>query len=88
MIRLTGFDDCVIGKAQSFGRDEALAYSVEKILEKLQKDSDMDPEEAREYFDFNIAGGYFGEGNPIFVEALEPYEIEDLFGEDDGEWYE
>jgi hypothetical protein len=78
MIRLTGFDDCIIGTASSFGAEDALAYSEEKILKKLQDTSDMDPEEAREYFDFNIAGGFFGEGNPIFVTELQEYEIQEI----------
>jgi len=35
------------------------------IISKLCKD--MSSEEAYEYFDFNIIGGYFGEQNPIFL---------------------
>jgi hypothetical protein len=83
MIRLDGFDDCIVGLASSCGNEDCLAYSAEKIINKLQETSDMCDEEAREYFDFNIAGGYFGEGNPVFIEVLQPYEIEELFGESD-----
>lgn len=85
MVRLHDFDDCIIGRASSFGADDALAYSEEKIIKKLQDMSDMDPEEARDHFDFNIAGAYFGEGNPIFVSEIQPYELEELFdGDVDG----
>lgn len=78
MIRLTGFDDCIIGKATSFGADDALAYSEEKIIKKLQDTSDMDPEEAREYFNDNFTDRFSLQGNPVFITILEEYEIKEF----------
>ena len=64
-----GFDDAIIGTANAFGERSVVAYDVEKILEKLKKDG-MTYEEAREYYNFNIAGAYVGETTPIFVETF------------------
>jgi hypothetical protein len=35
------------------------------IIKKLSEE--MSEEEALEYYDYNILGGYFGEQNPIFL---------------------
>ena len=63
-IKLEGFDDCIIGLAEEFGNGIRIIYSKGKIIEKLTEE--MTHEEALEYYDFNILGGYFGEQNPIF----------------------
>jgi len=64
-IILNGFDDCIIGITEEFGGLTRILYSKDMIISKLCKD--MSSEEAYEYFDFNIIGGYFGEQNPIFL---------------------
>lgn len=64
-ILLTGFDDCIVGITEEFGGDIRILYSRDKIIEKLMED--MSEEEAYEYYDYNIIGGYFGERNPIFL---------------------
>ena len=63
-IKLDGFDNCIIGIAEEFGNGPRIIYSKEKIIEKLKEE--MTHEEALEYYDYNILGGYFGEQNPIF----------------------
>lgn len=60
-LRADGYDSAVIGVTN--GR---LVYSVSKVLNILQKD--MPYNEAREFFDFNIAGAYVGEKTPLWVE--------------------
>lgn len=64
-ILLTGFDDCIIGITEEFGNEPRILYSKDKIIKKLMED--MTEEEAYEYYDYNIIGGYFGERNPIFL---------------------
>ena len=64
-IILDGFDDCIVGISEQFGEGNRIVYSKEKIIKKLSED--MSEEEALEYYDFNILGGYFGEQNPIFL---------------------
>ena len=67
-IILTGFDDCIVGITEEFGNGNRVLYSKEKIIQKLMED--MNEEEAYEYFDYNIIGGYFGEQNPVFLSKL------------------
>jgi hypothetical protein len=67
------FDACVIGIAERINLRVA-AYDVAKVLQVLMDHHGMDEEEAEEYFDFNIAGSWVGEGSPVFVHQ---------FGEDD-----
>lgn len=64
-ILLTGFDDCITGITEEFGGNIRVLYSKDKIIKKLMED--MSEEEAYEYYDYNIIGGYFGDRNPIFL---------------------
>ena len=63
-IKLDGFDNCIIGVVEEFGNGPRILYSKEKIIDELCEE--MTREEALEYYDFNILGGYFGEQNPVF----------------------
>ena len=60
-----GFDEAVIGI--SFGACPVAVYSVQKIIDILIEDDEMDVSDAIEYFEYNIAGSYLGEKTPIFV---------------------
>ena len=61
ILKADGFDDAIIGIDDSSMR---LIYSVSKCIEILSQD--MDEEDAIEYFEFNVAGAYFGEKTPIW----------------------
>ena len=63
-IKLDGFDDAVIGLAQSFS-GFVIVYDQQKILDILQKD--MTEEEAWEYYYYNIKGAYLDNDQPIFM---------------------
>jgi hypothetical protein len=65
-IILDGYDDCIVGITEEFGVGTRILYSKKKILDKLT--IGIHPDEALEYYYFNIIGGYFGEQNPIFLE--------------------
>lgn len=69
ILRCDGFDRHVIGIAHPFGRQPVLAYDTEGIIDQLVRDG-MSHEEAREHFDFNIAGAYVGEGTPVFISRI------------------
>ena len=56
-----GFDDAIIGLDLSSYR---VIYSVKKCIEILCMD--MNEEDAREHFEFNVIGGYVGGKTPIF----------------------
>lgn len=69
ILRMDGFDNCVIGYAMDMvdgGSVVRLVYSVPLIINVLVEDG-MDEEEAIEYFDFNIQGAYMGPKTPIYV---------------------
>ena len=69
MIKYNGYDEAIIGPA-SIWRDSTqvsvLVYDAEKIREVLMRDG-MDAEEAREFIEFNIEGGYIGIETPVLV---------------------
>lgn len=60
-----GFDDAFMGVANINGVDVAV-YDEKKCIDVLRKQG-MSGLEAREYFDFNVAGSHVGERTPIYV---------------------
>lgn len=62
------FDEAIIGVAQNAAGLFAVAYSEPTILRLLQKHEDMDADEAVEWYSFNTAQAYIGEGSPLFVD--------------------
>jgi len=62
-LKADGFDEAVIGVNETKMR---LIYSVKKCIEILSED--MSEEDAIEYFNFNVSGGYVGEKTPIWCE--------------------
>lgn len=69
MIKYDGYDEAIFGPAFIW-RDrqqiQVLVYDAEKIREILMRDG-MDAEEAREFIEFNIEGGYLGIHTPVLV---------------------
>ena len=69
MIKYDGYDEAIIGPAYIW-RDtrivHILVYNAEKIREILMRDG-MTAEEAREFIEFNIEGGYLGVETPVLV---------------------
>lgn len=69
MMVMDGYDDCIIGIAERCGQPNVLAYDTKKVFKKLVKQG-MTEDEAIEFFYFNQAGAYVGEGTPIFIHRL------------------
>jgi hypothetical protein len=65
-MKIDGYDDCIIGVVEGFGRENVLCYDKAKMIERLMEDG-MDIEDAHDYFDFNILGAYYGELTPCFL---------------------
>lgn len=61
-IRVAGFDEAIIGVWEP---RMCLVYSESACLEILERE--MTHTEAVEFFNFNIAGAYLGEGSPIYI---------------------
>ena len=61
-----GFDEAIIGMARQFNQT-LVVYDEDKCLEILVLRDQMTPEEAEEFFEFNVVGAYVGDHTPIFV---------------------
>jgi hypothetical protein len=64
-----GFDDAILGIAERCG-EYLVAYDINKCITNLIGQG-MTHDEAVDYFEFNVAGAYVGEGTPIFVDTDE-----------------
>jgi hypothetical protein len=69
-IKLDGLDDAILGVMKGLNGESCLAYCVEKIIKILMERDGMEYHEAWEFYDFNIAALYAGEGTPMFVHGL------------------
>jgi hypothetical protein len=67
MLKADGFDKAFLGVASRFGMDEVFAYDYDKVLKILQERDGMGPDEALEYFHYNIIGAWVGDKTPLFV---------------------
>ena len=72
LLKMDGYDDCLVGVVERFGEDSYFIYDRELVLEKLQKGG-MSYEEALEYYGFNQLGAYVGERTPAFL--IRDYEL-------------
>lgn len=69
LLSADGFDDAVLGVVfDNMNAVPRIAYSISKCVKILVDRDHMSPDEAREYFDFNVEGAYMGEKTPIWVE--------------------
>ena len=67
-IVLDGLDDAIVGVGHSKDLEPRLIYSISKIILTLMERDKMTRLEAIEFYDYNIADGYFGKHGPIFLE--------------------
>ena len=71
MIKFDDFDEAVIGPAMIWGADGSrtgvLVYDGLKLCEILRSRNGMALEDAREYIEFNMEGGYLGPNTPVIV---------------------
>ena len=63
-----GYDSAVLG-VDTYKM--VLIYSVVKVVEILVERDEMTPDQAMEFFDFNIAGAYMGEHTPIWLDDFQ-----------------
>ena len=62
------FDEAIIGVASNSVGMSAGADREPKAIELLIKHDKMTPDEAMEYYQFNILGAYMGENTPLFID--------------------
>ena len=64
-----GFDEAIIGVASRINLGPLVCYDRHKCIQILMDREDWDYDEAEEFFEFNSAGSYVGEGTPLFLVA-------------------
>lgn len=69
-LSINGYDDCVIGVCDIFGRSPVIAYDKRMIIDNLVL-SGMKYDGAEEYFIDNILGDDAGEHAPVFITRLD-----------------
>ena len=62
-----------VGVSHRCGKPDLAVYSVPRCIEILMARDGMDFEEAAEFFEFNVAGAWCGDGTPVWL-----YSSEDL----------
>ena len=62
-----GFEKALLGFGYQFNTPVAV-YSRDRCLHVLMERDGMSREDALEYFDFNVAGAWVGEGMPVFLD--------------------
>lgn len=71
ILKCDGYDEAILGTVSMPGNGQVrILYDRDKIEQILCERDGMDIEGAREFFDFNIAGAYVGEGGPLFLDKL------------------
>ena len=69
LVRMEGFDDCILGVSTRFGQEPIVAYNYDKVIERLMGDG-MTHEEAIEFFEFNQIGSWVGDRTPCFIKTI------------------
>ena len=76
MLLADGFDEACIGVGLRAASPDIAVYSRAKCIKVLEK-SGMSPEEAEEFFEFNVVGAYVGERTPLFFEEMDIADVRD-----------
>ena len=66
-----GFEEAFVGIVESFGLAPRACYDYDKCIQILMRPSDMEYEDAVEYFQFNVEGSYVGEHTPAFIKQAQ-----------------
>lgn len=65
-----GLDDALVGVGSQYTKRSLAVYSARKIIHILMVRDDMSYEDALDYYGFNIACLWAGEGTPIILEDI------------------
>src|SRR5271157_1957979 len=60
MLKMAGYDDCILGVVTRCGQVPILCYSRQKVIANLMEQG-MSENQAEEYFAFNQEGTWMGE---------------------------
>ena len=59
--------DALLGFGRQYGKDVVAVYSENKIVETLI-DQGMEPQDAREFYEFNIETLFAGDRTPVIID--------------------
>jgi len=62
-----GLGDAMVGVGMRCSQPDVAVYDVKKIIAILMSRDGMTHDEAVEFFEFNISGGWVGEQTPIWM---------------------
>ena len=69
LLKVDGFDDCILGVVHRFGQDPILCYSRNKVIKKLERQG-MTCDDAKEFFEYNQLGSWVGKKTPCFLDIF------------------
>ncbi len=61
------YDKALVGAVERCSSRRVACYDAEKVVMILMKLNKWDVDTAQEFFDFNMAGAWLGEGTPFFL---------------------
>jgi len=64
------FNPCIVGIGYRFNHGPVAVYDIDKVIQAFVADG-MTEEGAYEHYEFNVIGGWVGDGTPIFVHLFE-----------------
>ena len=64
-------DVAIVGLVSGAGRQQAVCYDRDKVVQVLMERDGMEHDEAEEFFDFNIEGAYLGPQTPVFISSTQ-----------------
>ncbi len=62
-----GLEDAFLGIVERYGEPPVAAYDKAKVLDIFRRRDGMTPEDAQEFFDFNVIGAGVGPLTPVFL---------------------
>ena len=71
MLVADGFEEAFVGIVESFGLAPRACYDYDKCIQILMRPSDMEYEDAVEFFQLNVEGSYVGEHTPAFIKQAQ-----------------
>jgi hypothetical protein len=80
---MDGFDKAFVGGLLKFGQSIPIAvYDYGRVMDILMERDGLEEDEAAEYIEFNIVGGWHGEGTPCMLSRCTLREFVEDCGED------
>lgn len=70
LVKMDGYDDCILGVGYRCGSEQFLIYDIDKIIQKLMDVEKMTHQAAVEFHEYNQANAWFGFSTPGFISLL------------------